>query len=392
MDTEWYYADGNQQKGPISQNELQQLASEGKIADETLVWQKGMAEWTPYDKIAPQLSSGGVNLPCYECGKSFTTRDLIEIDGQRICSSCKPIALQRMREGAAPRRAPAGTKMAGNISQPTIDPIAEAERIKREGYPVSFSSCLKRSIGLFKEHFWPLLGNTLLIYIIVVIASSFCPFAGVLAGPLFGGLSLYYLKKIRGQHSDINDAFSGFSIQMGATLLIALVMGIIYIVPFVPGYAIVVGQSIQNPGHQPIAGMILMYAGLFIGMATVGLTWTFAVPLAVDKRLEFWPAMELSRKVMWKNLFPIFGFFFLQFLLFILIFVPAMALLALAFVAFSNNSAGNEGLGLGFLFLGLGFLYYVIAGILVLPVSFGTIYYLYEDAFTPKSERLESNV
>jgi uncharacterized membrane protein len=37
--------------------------------------------------------------------------------------------------------------------------------------------------------------------------------------------------------------------------------------------------------------------------------WTFTWPLLMDKRLDFWPAMEVSRKVLWPNVWGITGLF-----------------------------------------------------------------------------------
>jgi uncharacterized membrane protein len=35
--------------------------------------------------------------------------------------------------------------------------------------------------------------------------------------------------------------------------------------------------------------------------------WTFTWPLLMDKRLDFWPAMETSRRVLWPNIWGILG-------------------------------------------------------------------------------------
>jgi membrane protease subunit (stomatin/prohibitin family) len=49
----WYYAVGNERKGPVSAPALQ---SEGKITPQTLVWRRGMAGWTPAGSV-PELAS-----------------------------------------------------------------------------------------------------------------------------------------------------------------------------------------------------------------------------------------------------------------------------------------------------------------------------------------------
>ena len=42
---EWYYTTNNQQMGPISWDELRQLASTGLLQSNDLVWKEGMVDW-----------------------------------------------------------------------------------------------------------------------------------------------------------------------------------------------------------------------------------------------------------------------------------------------------------------------------------------------------------
>lgn len=43
----WFYASGNEKKGPHSRDEMIALARSNMIAPETLVWTSGMADWKP---------------------------------------------------------------------------------------------------------------------------------------------------------------------------------------------------------------------------------------------------------------------------------------------------------------------------------------------------------
>lgn len=43
----WYYAIGNERKGPVSQAEIEALIAGGAITSETLVWREGMSTWLP---------------------------------------------------------------------------------------------------------------------------------------------------------------------------------------------------------------------------------------------------------------------------------------------------------------------------------------------------------
>src|SRR5690348_12904811 len=49
-DTEYYYAMGSEQRGPIGAAELIAL----RLAPSTLVWREGMASWQPLDSV-PEL-------------------------------------------------------------------------------------------------------------------------------------------------------------------------------------------------------------------------------------------------------------------------------------------------------------------------------------------------
>ncbi len=56
--------------------------------------------------------------------------------------------------------------------------------------------------------------------------------------------------------------------------------------------------------------ILLIIPGLYLLVGYLFTTW-----LIVDRGLDFWPAMELSRKTVHKHLFEVFGFFLLLCLL-----------------------------------------------------------------------------
>jgi membrane protease subunit (stomatin/prohibitin family) len=53
--TQWYAAINNQQAGPFSETELRQLAGQGQITPESLVWKQGLPDWTAAKNL-PELS------------------------------------------------------------------------------------------------------------------------------------------------------------------------------------------------------------------------------------------------------------------------------------------------------------------------------------------------
>jgi uncharacterized RDD family membrane protein YckC len=110
----WYYVDDGQQAGPVDDAGLGSLAASGKITGETLVWREGMANWQPYRELQPgglRSSRGAVPLRagaetategeavCGECGNMFPLSETTRIGGVLVCANCKPVVLQKMREG-----------------------------------------------------------------------------------------------------------------------------------------------------------------------------------------------------------------------------------------------------------------------------------------------------
>jgi len=47
----WYYAVGQQQQGPVTEEQLQALAKDGVVTGDTLVWRDGMGNWQPYRTV-----------------------------------------------------------------------------------------------------------------------------------------------------------------------------------------------------------------------------------------------------------------------------------------------------------------------------------------------------
>ncbi len=103
----WFYSDNGQQRGPVDDMGLDQLATAGVIRSDTLVWRAGMTGWQRYAEARQNAYSSPVATPsteaghCGECGRPFSSSELVAINSVLICGTCKPIYLQRLREGGA---------------------------------------------------------------------------------------------------------------------------------------------------------------------------------------------------------------------------------------------------------------------------------------------------
>jgi uncharacterized membrane protein len=50
--SDWYYAENNEQKGPVVESDLKGMLSTHKLPADALVWKEGMAAWTPASQVA----------------------------------------------------------------------------------------------------------------------------------------------------------------------------------------------------------------------------------------------------------------------------------------------------------------------------------------------------
>ena len=106
-----YYADGDRQVGPIGKAELQTLIKAKKINSQTLVWQPGMPEWQELGLyVRRQIQGDAQSLQpeapsqqslCIECGQAFAEDDMIRFQDAWVCATCKPIFVQKIKEGVA---------------------------------------------------------------------------------------------------------------------------------------------------------------------------------------------------------------------------------------------------------------------------------------------------
>jgi len=199
------------------------------------------------------------------------------------------------------------------ISTASQDSEALAAEIIRRGYTVDIGSCISRGWQLVKANFWLTVGTTLL----VMLAQGVIPL--LLDGVFMGGLFGFYLKLIRGKTADPGDGFSGFSLALTPLLLAGIISRLL-----------------------TFTGLLLcLLPGIYLAVA-----WVFVFPLVIDKKLDFWEAMEVSRKVINRNWWKMFG----------LVLV-----------------AGLVGIS--------GFLGCCIGVYLTMPIMFAALAYAYEDIF-----------
>lgn len=95
----WYYSKGDERQGPVSTEKLRSLLDLGELEATTLVWNETLDGWKRLTEV--DLGDGLAGAAqCSECGRSFSTGEMVVFEGRHICAECKPRFVQRVREGA----------------------------------------------------------------------------------------------------------------------------------------------------------------------------------------------------------------------------------------------------------------------------------------------------
>ncbi len=276
-------------------------------------------------------------------------------------------------EFAEALRAQAGVAPTGTASSPQLYAEAWTAEILARDAQVRVGECLSRSWQLMTRHYRLLLSGCALVWL-----AGLCqhiPFMGsllgllydVMMGVFYGGLYLVFLKTIRGEKTNAGEAFSGFHLAFGQLLLAGFLSWLL--------------------ARIGLCFCILPWIYLTVA-------WVFAVPLVADKRLEFWPAMELSRKVVSKVWFEMLALMLVAFIPVILagIYegVKLGTLLAPPILNIARSGSPDPNrmvqtvLSMQGTILTLKFMTRVVL-LLNMPFAVGALMYAYENLFGPRT-------
>lgn len=218
--------------GPISAEQLRQWIGEQRANGQTMLQREGTTDWLPLSAF-PEFAE----------------------------------ALAAAWHGELTPPAAPPPPLAGSREFPALD---------RDGFPtgsLDIAGCLGRGWMLLGRHPFLLIGACGLVWLITT-GIAFVPCAGPLislaiSGALYGGLAVMFLRLIRGQETHLGEVFGGFGPAFAALLLVWVISGL-------------------------VSGLGLLFC-LIPGLILKAL-WVFALPLAADRGLPFWTAMEASRR------------------------------------------------------------------------------------------------
>ncbi|HJZ13236.1 MAG TPA: hypothetical protein VJ521_13860 [Acidobacteriota bacterium] len=229
-------------------------------------------------------------------------------------------------------------------------------------------ACIRNSWELYKSQFTDIFIASLVIVLLSSVLGA-VPYLGsvaslILNGVFYGGLFHFYLKRIRGQKAEIAEVFTGFQLNPGQlmlggavpsllTLLAAFLPALPFLIAFIPAAIVFSESSERNIEILTSALGAFAIVSLLVCIAVGAfcfLIWMFTLPLIVDKKLDFWQAMEMSRKTVMRNFLKVLG----------------LSILA-GLISIS------------------GVLLCCIGVLLTMPIGFGAVAFAYEDLFGSKS-------
>ena len=200
-------------------------------------------------------------------------------------------------------------------------------------YDLDIGGCLSRGWTLLQAHFG-LLFVGVLIYLLIegaIAGLGSVPIIGPLfsianlfvVGPLMGGVFYMFIKTIRGQPAEIGDVFAGFRkafLQLFLGHLVAALLAGLCLIPFIVVLVIDIARMAATAhGASPDPSMIIqvletqlpLYLTVLliclIPMVYLQISWSFTLPLIIDKQMDFWPAMWMSWRMVGKHWWLVFG-------------------------------------------------------------------------------------
>ncbi len=327
----WYYALGNERQGPVDDAALDRLVATGVVTQDTLVWKAGMADWQPLSQARPRMAAPPTPVLPPPPAAITPTPAAGAPDTQPRFGTPAPVFTPAPTAQPTPTPtpgaygAPGGGYGAAGWSQPGAAPSSDPDqlyaRIVSEGRTFAIGDVVGRGWQLVMDNFGLAVLTTAVVWI-AIIAGGAIPCIGIIvslvARPvLLGGLFLFFIKLARGQNAEFGDAFAGFSDSFLQLFLQGLVFTVLQICSMIPG-GILMFMGVGLSERSEAIGVMLILIGALLSIPPavyLFIIWVFSLPLIIDKRMDFWPAMELSRKAASRVLLPTLGLMFLCWLM-----------------------------------------------------------------------------
>jgi hypothetical protein len=247
----------NREYGPASEEHILRWIAEGRANGATQIQKVGETGWQ-------SLSSFPEFAPALAAGKAPPVSDA-------PAAAAAPSAWSTDAPGAPPP----GT---------TANAEAIAKELIARNVSLDIGSCVQKSWELLQRNFW-LVAAGWAVSFFIACGVGMIPYVGlpasmILGAVLLGGLHYFFLRLSRGEPASVADVFVGFGPAIGPLILCGLVSSIL----------------------EAVGLLFLIVPWIYLVVC-----WHLSAIVILDKKLEFWAAMELARKVVTHHWWAMFG-------------------------------------------------------------------------------------
>ena len=204
------------------------------------------------------------------------------------------------------------------------DQKIKIEQIIQEGYDFKFGDYISRGFEIVQKNWGGFIGYTILFFLLTMVISVI-PFVGPIANTFFISPALtvgFYLvanKIWKGQNTEFGDFFKGFDYigQLALTALVQTLILVALIIPFyifnkdsglVEWYMELLNDPVGMQGSTPPLPQAWTY-WLLLPVVYFGIAYSWSYMFVVFYKMQFWDAMESSRRLFAKKWFVDLGFY-----------------------------------------------------------------------------------
>jgi len=166
--------------------------------------------------------------------------------------------------------------------------------VLKEGFRRAYGAKLIFVGAVFIYYLIQILMGAVIIMLLPSLMQVVDQIVGILTLPISVGIVLLGIKRAREEEIRIPDIFNYFG-EFPKLLLAYIMVSILLVIGF----------------------LLLVLPGIYLAIS-----YTFVLPLIVDKKMGIWEAMELSRKTITKQWFKFFGLTILAVLFIVLSAIP----------------------------------------------------------------------
>lgn len=258
--------------GPVSAGQIRQWIQENRLNQQTMVCREGSTDWVALGTVSEFAPDFAASRP-------------------------------------HPKTPTVTPSLAPQLSM-SPDELLAGARIRAQ-HGIGIMDCLSRGWRLVMNNLGLLVGVSALIFVIQLGVNGIWLVGWlasmVIQGPLMGGLYAFYLRRMRNQEAKLADAFSGFGpsfVQLMVTQVVIDLLAALSGVLFVVGCLIIIVGA-KNIIAFSLGGMICVIG--LVPPIYLYVSWMFALPLVIDKKLDFSEAMTVSRQVVHDHWWSMFG-------------------------------------------------------------------------------------